>query len=134
MSSKKKVLIVDDEPELISILIEDLQDLGSINFHAARDGTVAYRKARTQEFDLIFTDFRMPRLSGADLINALREQAFNSDVPVIVISGYVEEAKVACDRNKLSQNIEFLSKPYDVRVVLNLAKKYLDREKMKIKA
>src|SRR4026208_906904 len=93
---KKNVLVVDDEAELVDILIDDLSDIAQIAFHSARDGSIRYKKSRFQEFDLIFTDFRLPRLRGVDLIPALRQQAFNNNVPVIIISGYEEEAKAAC--------------------------------------
>jgi CheY-like chemotaxis protein/CheY-specific phosphatase CheX len=126
---KKNILVVDDEAELVSILIDDLGDIAPIAFHSARDGSLAYKKSRSREFDLIFTDFRMPRLSGVDLISALREQDFNNNVPVIIISGYEEEAKAACAKHNLSSNIEILSKPYDVETVRRLAKHYLDGAK-----
>ena len=89
----KSILIIDDERELVSILEEEFRLTGGYRIVTAFDGIEGYRKARNQKFDLILTDFSMPKLNGASLIQSLREQEANRHTPVIVFSAYPEQAK-----------------------------------------
>ena len=122
---RTKILVVDDEPDLIDIISTELETLGNVAIVKATDGMDAYRKAHNQHFDLICTDFRMPKLNGAKMILALREQKFNQNTPVLVISGYPSEAKDECKANGITQRIEYISKPFESELLLATAQKLL---------
>lgn len=109
----KKILIADDEAEIRNILAEDLKDIEETTIMTAVDGLDAYRKTRNQKFDLIITDFKMPKLTGSELISALREQVYNANTPVIVVSGFPDEAKQKCVEHGINTNIEYIEKPFD---------------------
>ncbi len=131
MGDIKKILIVDDEPDLIDILAEELGQLGKTSILTASDGQDGYRKARNQEFDLVCTDYKMPKLSGAALISALRENRFNKHVPIIVISGFPEEAKAECKKLNVEDNLVFISKPIDFTQLHSIALKMLTQGPIK---
>jgi chemotaxis protein CheX len=108
------ILIADDEPELLRNYTDILGTVPDLTIITAKDGLDAYQKARKQKFDLIITDMRMPKIDGAQLIIALREQRFNMSTPIFVVSGYPEEIKVECA--KMSQ-VSFYAKPVDLNIL-----------------
>mgnify|MGYP002623474670 CR=1 FL=1 len=101
------VLIVEDEEEIRELLVEQMKMLGH-RVISAHDGADAYLKAANQKFDLICTDYMMPKLNGAQLIAKLRDNKFNSKTPIIVYTAFLEPAMDACEH---FPNIHFVPKP-----------------------
>jgi CheY-like chemotaxis protein len=79
-----RVLIVDDEP-LVCGLLSDFLATVSDEVATATSGTDALRIVRVFQPDVILTDMMMPGMSGADLLDALRQGGVT--VPVILMSG-----------------------------------------------
>jgi two-component system KDP operon response regulator KdpE len=79
-----RVLIVDDEP-LVCGLLRDFLATVSDEVATATSGTAALRMVRVFQPDVILTDMMMPGMSGADLLDALRQAGVT--VPVILMSG-----------------------------------------------
>ena len=79
MNSKgKKVLIADDEPDILEILKYNLENEGYLVV-TAKDGDDALRKAKTEQPDLIVLDIMMPKKTGVEVCELLRMQpAFNN--------------------------------------------------------
>jgi chemotaxis protein CheX len=123
--SLKYVLVVDDEPDLIDIYTEILSTLGPLKIITAVDGMDAYRKARNQKFELIITDYKMPKLNGVQLILALRDNIINASTPIIVVSGYPDKALEEIKQERLEKNVTMFSKPVDFKMLINLATNYL---------
>jgi DNA-binding response OmpR family regulator len=115
MAVPKSVLVVDDERDLAGVT-GDYLNLKGFRTTLAFDGKEAYQKSHNAKFDVIITDFRMPKLSGGQLIHSLRSNSVNSEVPIIVISGYQEEA--AAEINALQvPDVKILPKPVDVESI-----------------
>ena len=83
----QRLLVVDDEPELVAMLEEILKGLGYIPM-GFTDSTAALEilRADWQRFDAVLTDEVMPGLGGTQLTEAVR--SFAPDLPVLLISGY----------------------------------------------
>ena len=99
-----KILIVDDDPEVRSIVAEFLEDLG-YDILQARGGIQALElQERTPDLSMIVTDIRMPDMSGIELANIVTQR--RRDLKVILISGYF-----------VAQQVErrFLRKPFRMR-------------------
>ena len=81
----KQVLIVDDNPNMSSLLQEMLEvfDYESVR---ASDGEEALAKVNEGNISLIITDMRMPKMSGLELIQKVKEQ--HPKLPIVLISGY----------------------------------------------
>jgi len=79
-----RVLIVDDEP-LVCALLHDFLATVAGEVTTATSGTDALRIVRVFQPDVILTDMMMPGMSGADLLDALRQAGVT--VPVILMSG-----------------------------------------------
>lgn len=83
----KQVLLVDDEPNLITILVESLEALGeNYIFHTAKDGTEALEKIREHTYDLVITDYMMPNMNGIALASHIRK--ISPDTQVIMMTAH----------------------------------------------
>ncbi|MCX7662096.1 MAG: response regulator [Candidatus Omnitrophica bacterium] len=88
---KIKVLIVDDEADFRELLKFWLESKGYLVI-VASNGQESLEKTKQENPDIIFMDLRMPVMDGVEAIKNIRQ--FNQDVPIIVISAYVEDPKV----------------------------------------
>lgn len=79
-----KVLIVDDDADLLPILAEMLRCLGH-EVTAAVDGREGLQLCRSTQFDLVLTDLVMPNKGGVEMIQAIRR--FNATTKIIAMSG-----------------------------------------------
>jgi signal transduction histidine kinase/DNA-binding response OmpR family regulator len=87
---RTSVLIVDDESANIIALTHILSS--EHNLYAATDGTTAIRLAKSHLPDVILLDIIMPDPDGYEVFNALRSDEDTKDIPIIFISGLVEDA------------------------------------------
>jgi DNA-binding NtrC family response regulator len=85
MDTKARILIVDDEPNARSALVELLRDEG-YSVEAAADGFKALGKMDEFAPDLVLTDLKMPGMDGVDLLKRVRER--DANVPVIVMTAF----------------------------------------------
>lgn len=116
-----KVLIVDDEEFIVKSLVMGT-DWNSCGFEvagSARDGVEAYEKICRIKPDLVFTDIRMPGMSGLELIKNV--QAIHKDILFVVISGYAEfaYARKALDYGAVG----YCLKPFDDEEITKVLKK-----------
>ncbi len=83
--SKKKILVVDDEPDVITTLMDSLEALGYMA-EGAGNGVEALECLEKSSYDLVITDIRMPEKNGIDLLNDIK--AKYPKLPVVIITGY----------------------------------------------
>ena len=87
----EKILLVDDEPALVELGSTILERCGySVAAFTSSCDAFEAANAAPQTFDLVISDLSMPGLSGLDLVEKLRQVRPN--IPVIVVSGYVDAA------------------------------------------
>ena len=87
---KKKLLIVDDIPENLTILYRTLHD--DYDIIGANSGSDALMLAQSAVPDLILLDIMMPDMNGYEVCRILKEQEKTRDIPVIFITALIEEA------------------------------------------
>jgi CheY-like chemotaxis protein len=90
------VLVVDDEPDVVTYLSSVLEDAG-IRVRTAHDGEEALDILRSHEVDLISMDLVMPRKSGIRLLVELRKNKAWSRIPVIFVTGHAHDPGVRRD-------------------------------------
>ena len=113
MTPKKKILVVDDEPDMVAWLTTFLEDNGYSTV-SAEDGIEAFEKAKSESPDLITLDVAMDRQSGTKTLRVLQEAPETSDTPIIMITGVSIEIKRFIEHNKhLQMPQEFMEKPID---------------------
>lgn len=86
-SCAARILLVDDNKLGLAARKSVLEELGYV-MTTAVEGKEALEQFARQKFDLVITDYRMPRMNGVELIKKIRELA--PAVPIIMISGYAE--------------------------------------------
>ena len=105
---KKRILVVDDEPQIHRFLGPALRVAG-YSVETATDGFAALRRARAGDIDLILLDLGLPDIDGQDLLEQLRQVA---GVPVIVLSARdrVDQKVMALDAGAS----DYVEKPFDI--------------------
>jgi DNA-binding NtrC family response regulator len=110
-----RILVVDDDPDVVETLSDMLDALG---YDVSTAGT--FDEARTAlttvRPHVVLLDLRMPGTSGLDALGYLRER--HRTTPVIVVSGAVEPAVAAAAR--AAGAFDMVSKPFDVNVLRQL--------------
>lgn len=91
-NTQKKILIVDDEPGLVSYLDSLLQDNGFDTIKAF-NGKEGMEKARTENPDLITLDISMPEETGIRMFSELQEDDRTSKIPVVIVTGLTADFK-----------------------------------------
>ena len=86
-----KIVMVDDEADFRQLMTFWLESKG-YSIKAAASGQEGIALVQAENPDIIFMDLRMPVMDGAETIKRIRE--FNKDVPIIIISAYVDDPKV----------------------------------------
>ncbi len=89
-ASEKKILVVDDEPDVRNFLATCIEDAG-FNVETAADGAEALDKVQRETPDLITLDMVMPRVNGISFMRQLRAMDRFSKLPVIVITAHAHD-------------------------------------------
>ena len=115
---KRRYLIVDDNSQFAENVAEILQETGADVCVASGAGAAekALNAIRTERFDGVVTDMRMPGTSGADLLGVIR--TIDPSVPVVLVSAYSEEEQLL--RARRHGLLAFLSKPASMERLLDL--------------
>jgi DNA-binding NtrC family response regulator len=120
---KKKILVVDDEPNsregLTKILTKEGFDVVS-----AESGDTALAAAEKEDFDLVITDLKMPEISGIDLLEKIRE--YKPDVGVIIVTAYGEVNSYL--KAMTLGAFEYLNKPIKLDELRRVIRKALKEE------
>ena len=92
MSSKKKILIVDDEPDMVAGLQAFLEDNG-YEICSAFNGIEGMEVMKKEKPDLITLDLLMPEKTGIKMFRELRKDEETKNIPIIMITGISNEAQ-----------------------------------------
>jgi len=118
-----KVLVVDDNPLILDLLMKNLEP--HCNVRAAADGADALLKIVDDPPDLVLCDYKMPGLDGRQLYEKLRARPQTKQLPFIFLASRSDiEEKL---RPLVDGVEEFISKPFFVRDLIRSAKKVVDR-------
>jgi len=132
-ASEKKILVVDDEPDVRNFLAACIQDAGFI-VDSAVDGQDALEKIEKEIPDLMTLDMVMPRKSGIELIRTLRKSDKWSKLPVIVITAHARNEFASEDIksfNAFTSGLKprrTIEKPVTPEVLVNTICQILDVE------
>ncbi len=120
-----KILVIDDERSIRNTL-KDILDFEGYTVVLAENGRQGLQLATENNFDLIFSDIKMPEMDGIELLNALRQAEVES--PIVMISGHGNiETAVECIR---SGAFDFIEKPIDLNRLLVTVKNALEKKSL----
>src|SRR3979490_655923 len=125
-SGKRKVLLVDDDAELVELMTKVLEEDGRFEVRVAGNGFDAGMMVKEYHPDLIVLDVMLPDINGKEVCQRVRSDPTLGDVRIICISGMVEEDKIA--ELLASGANEFLQKPFEGDQLVDLMCKQLDWE------
>jgi CheY-like chemotaxis protein len=127
----KKILILDDEPDVVTYLETLLQDHGYETI-AAADGRTGIEKMRSERPDLVTLDISMPEKSGVRFYRELRDDPELAKTPVVVVTavtGYGLDPEgfrqFISTRKQVPPPEGFVAKPIDKEELLETIKKIL---------
>jgi len=118
----RKVLVVDDNPINLEIVVEALHDAGALVTEASNGQDALDHIARTT-FDLVVLDLTMPDIDGFDVGRGIRSSANNATVPLLIFTASDAADARAAMRDLNAQDI--VAKPMDIADLLSKADKHL---------
>jgi DNA-binding response OmpR family regulator len=126
---KKKILVVDDEPDMVEMLKLILES-ASYEVIAAYDGQEGVEKARAERPDAIILDLMMPKKDGFQACKELKGEPATAGIPVLVLTAISE--KLSHTRYAKSMGLEleaedYIDKPVDANILLERLAKLLRR-------
>ncbi|OGQ93631.1 MAG: hypothetical protein A2284_10215 [Deltaproteobacteria bacterium RIFOXYA12_FULL_61_11] len=125
MNDKKKILIIDDEPDVVTFLTTLLEDNGYLTV-TATDGEEGLAKVKSERPDAVTLDITMPNTTGVRFYRELRESAEFAKLPVIMVTGVTGGFdKFISSRRQVPPPEGFVSKPIDQQKLLALLAKVL---------
>jgi two-component system response regulator HydG len=121
-----RILVAEDDPEMLSLVTEHLQEQGYAVVGASRGGE-AVALLRGGEFDLLLTDLRMPDVDGMEVLQAAKER--QPDLPVVLITafGTIETAIQAIRRGAY----DYVTKPFALEEISLLVHKALEDRRLR---
>jgi CheY-like chemotaxis protein len=120
MSAKKKILIIDDEQDVLAYFEAVFQDSG-YDTVVARDGLEGFESAKSEKPDLIALDITMPGQSGLKTYYQFKKHPVLKEIPVIIITATDESYKnLLNELNGFSAPEVFFSKPIDPEELLKV--------------
>jgi excisionase family DNA binding protein len=119
-ATRRRVLVVDDEPGIRDLLARTLA-LAEYEVDVVSDGPTALDRMRHDPYDLLIADLKMPGMDGLSVIREAKR--YKADLPVIIITGYSSES-AAIEAVNLGVS-GYLTKPFRVPQVLAAAAKAL---------
>lgn len=91
------------------------QNLGFLNVSVADDGTTALEELKKGPFELVVADWNMPKMSGIELLKAMRAENSLKDIPFLLVTGDEDQDKIM---TAIKAGISsFMTKPYDAKVL-----------------
>jgi DNA-binding response OmpR family regulator len=120
-----KVLIVDDEPHIRSLILQTLEELedDGVELSTADNGQDALESIRAEKPRLVFLDVMMPKMNGFDVCRAVKSDADLKDVYIVVLTAKGQEV----DRQRgeeVGADI-YMTKPFDPDELLERAREVL---------
>lgn len=113
MTSKKTLLLVDDEPTNLQVLRHTLQQDYRLVF--AKNGATALKLAEKEQPDLILLDIMMPEMSGYEVCQQLKVQESTKYTPIIFITALAESSDE--EKGLAMGAVDYITKPFSPSIV-----------------
>ena len=125
-SGRRKVLLVDDDVELVEVMTKFLEEDGRFDVKIATTGFDAGMLVKEYRPDMLVLDVMLPDINGKEVCQRVRADTTMEDVRILCISGMIEEDKIQDLR--LAGADDFMHKPFDAEMLIDRMCKMLDME------
>ncbi len=119
MSEKKKILMADDEKNILTFSGDILRQEG-YEVIIAQDGISAFEKALKEKPDLIILDRNMPGMTGDEVCQKIRATNDLKNIPIIFLSGQDSKSQIIQGYSEGAN--EYLTKPFNVNELVETVK------------
>jgi len=117
-----RILVVDDNPQNLELIVAYLEGLGC-RIDTATDGPETLEMVQREDYDLILLDIMMPKMSGFEVCPKLKSDPKTRDIPVIMVTALNELGDI--ERAVASGTDDFVSKPVNRLELLTRVKSLL---------
>ncbi len=124
--TKKRILVVDDEKQLVDMVKMRLEANG-YEVIAAYDGQEAFEAARRENPDLIILDLMLPRMDGYKVCGLLKADVRYNKIPIILFTAKAQEADITLGKEVGAD--AYITKPFESQALLSKIKEFLEIEK-----
>lgn len=115
----RKILVVDDEANLVEAVKENLEAAGSLEVFGCSESNKVLLEAKKCRPDLIFLDVLMPGFSGPEVAEKLRRDPETREIPVVFLTAIVSEEDTQQNQNLIGGE-RFLAKPVKTDELLRM--------------
>jgi len=115
VSRRKKILVVDDERDLVDLISLNLQRQG-YEVITAHDGKVGLELARKQLPDLVILDLMMPGLSGQEVVTRIKGDPQTTALPILMLTARGEETDIIVGLSLGAD--DYVTKPFSIKVLM----------------
>lgn len=123
MDKTKTILVIEDEPGLLSALEERLQEGFSVV--TARTGEEGLDAIKAKKPDLVLLDLMLPEMSGEQVLKTMKEHGLTKDIPVIILSAKGDDATVVNCLNTLGATDYLVKSHFSLEEVVKKIEKNL---------
>jgi CheY-like chemotaxis protein len=116
-----RVLVIDDEPDVVRLILKVLSGRGHI-VQTARDGATALQRVKLEAPDVILLDSDLPKIDGAEVCRRLKTDTTTQQIPVVMMtSEYIDIYDVGADGGPDA----FVVRPFVREVLANVVERAL---------
>ena len=123
--AKEKILVVDDEEDILELVRYNLNKDGYI-ITCALTGEEALKKAKSETFDLIILDLMLPGIDGLDVTRKLKDEPKTRAVPLVMLTAKGEESDVVAGLELGAD--DYITKPFSPRILIARVRAVLRRK------
>jgi CheY-like chemotaxis protein len=120
----KKVLLIEDDP-LMQTLYKNTFELDNVNLILAPDGLIGIEMAKKEKPAVILCDLLMPKMSGYEVLEILRNDPETKNIPVIVLSNMLDTTENVKKVTDLGAAEYWVKSSYTSEDIVEKVKKYL---------
>ena len=122
-----KILVIEDEAAIRRVLVKILsEENNKYEVFEAEDGLLGIEKIKTDDYDLVLCDIKMPKMDGVEVLEAIKK--IKPEIPIVMISGH-GDLDTAVNTMRLGA-FDYISKPPDLNRLLNTVRNALDRKEL----
>ena len=130
-SGKTKILVVDDEPNIVQTL-KDRLEMNDYSVCTACNGDEGLRTAQEESPDMILLDVIMPIMDGHEMLEKLRQQDWGKDISVIMLTARSQTQDI--ERARACNIDDYIIKPFDLSELLEKIESIVETRKASVGA
>lgn len=126
MSQKKRILLIEDEEEIATI-IKLQAELAGYKLHVEVDGINGYKAIEREKPDMVILDVMLPGQNGFDVCRKIKSSIELRSIPVIIVSGKTDELDIVLGLELGAD--DYITKPFSIKILLSKIKTLLRKGK-----